>query len=88
MEQAKVKERASNRTTADNIVDKGQHRTEERATDNKAFAKMAVSLRVESLVQLNIFVLRDSDVRFNPPLRKPPNRCMQFYKKDNLSNHE
>ena len=46
-------------------------------TANKGFAKMAVSLRAESFVLLNIFVLWDSDVRFNPPLRKPPNRSVE-----------
>ena len=74
MEQAKVKELASNRTTADNIVDTGQQTEKRRAATNMGFAKMAVSVRVESFVQLNIFVLWDSDVRFNPPLRKPPKR--------------
>ena len=43
---------------------------------HKGFAKMSVSLREESFVQLNIFVRWDSDVRFNPPLRKPPERAL------------
>ena len=38
---------------------------------------MAASLQVESFLQINIFVLWDSDVRFNQPLRKPPNRWQQ-----------
>jgi hypothetical protein len=55
--------------------------TTEKTATNKAFAKMAVSLRVKSFVLLNIFVLWDSDVRFNPPLRKPPERYNQWLKR-------